>query len=217
MRALYAPETGRTLFTGMAPPTKTASAEYRERRTPAIVWRQDGQAWSRPFVAVYEPHAATGHSVDSIRLVSQPADAARFTALEVFGNARSGHARQMVLQSTDADSTRSGRSWSFSGHFGLIGWRADTLHHLYLGGGREVAWGPYRLSVPVGIGDASMEVVGSGLLINCQQETVLSVTGVQGGTFRAEGASVALKVSVGNDVTHITIPAVRGLVLYIGG
>jgi hypothetical protein len=218
MRALYAPEHARTLFTGMAPPTKTASAEYRERRTPAIVWRQDGQAWSRPFVAVYEPHAATsGHSVDSIRIVSQPADAARFTAVEVFGNARSGHARQMVLQSTDADSTRSGKSWSFSGHFGLIGMRADTLHHMYLGAGREIAWGPYRLSVPVGIGDASMEVVGNGLRINCQQETVLSVIGLPGGTFRAEGASVGLKVYVGNDVTHITIPAVRGLVLYIGG
>jgi len=218
MRALYAPEKGRTLFSGMAPPTKTASAEYRERRTPVLVWRQEGEAWSRPFVAVYEPHgAASGHSVDSIRLVSPSSSAHRFSAVEVLGNARSGHARQMVLQSTDADSSYAADDWSFRGHFGLIGWRADTLHYLYLGQGWEIGWGPYRLTVPVGVGNASMEVVGGGLRITCPQETVLSVTGFQGGSLRAEGAAVALKVSVDGDGAHITLPAVRGLVLYIGG
>ncbi|MBM3442472.1 MAG: hypothetical protein FJX89_07200 [Bacteroidetes bacterium] len=218
LRALYAPEKGRTLFSGMAPPTKTTSAEYRERRTPVLVWRQEGEAWSRPFVAVYEPHgAASGHSVDSIRLVSPSSSAHRFSAVEVLGNARSGHARQMVLQSTDADSSYAADDWSFRGHFGLIGWRADTLHYLYLGQGWEIGWGPYRLTVPVGVGNASMEVVGGGLRITCPQETVLSVTGFQGGSLRAEGAAVALKVSVDGDGAHITLPAVRGLVLYIGG
>lgn len=218
MRALYAAEAGRTLFTGMAPPTKTASPEYRERRTPAIVWRQEGEAWRRPFAAVYEPHgAASGHSVDSIRRVPHRSDPGCFLALEVFGNARSGHARQLVLQSNDADTLRRGDAWSFSGHFGVVGRRADTLHCLYLGRGREIGYGPYRLTVPGGVGDASLEMVDGGLRVTCGQETVLSLFGVPGGTFSAEGASVSLRVAVDVDATHITLPAVRGLLLRIGG
>jgi hypothetical protein len=219
MRAMYVPEAGRSLFSGMAPPTKTASAEYRDKATPALVWRQEGEAWSRPFVVAYEPYAAvSGHSVDSVRRLSHPSDPARFCALEVFGNGRTGRARQLVLQSSDADGVHEGRSWRFSGHLGVIGWRADTLHHLYLGRGREIAWGPYRLSVPAGVGDASLELVdGGGIRISCNQETLLSLTGVHGGTFRAEGASVALRVSMDGDGAHITLPAVQGLVLYIGG
>ncbi len=45
----------REYSTALAPTTKGAKAGYDKKKTPIIAIRKKGEAWSQPFIAVYEP------------------------------------------------------------------------------------------------------------------------------------------------------------------
>ena len=66
---------GRTVFAVDAPANRAARHNYDEKdwnkRIPALVVRQQGEAWNRPFVSVYEPSLQSDtvniHSVEQVR------------------------------------------------------------------------------------------------------------------------------------------------------
>ena len=71
-------EGGRQVFTVDAPANRGARHNYPEkywdRLTPTLVVRQYGQAWNRPFVAVYEPfHQKEGPKLKSVEKVGENA------------------------------------------------------------------------------------------------------------------------------------------------
>jgi hypothetical protein len=55
MRVHLFGESGREYAVAAAPETKEAPAGYEKKATPVLVVRQPGEAWDRPFAAVYEP------------------------------------------------------------------------------------------------------------------------------------------------------------------
>jgi hypothetical protein len=213
MLTLSAP--GRTYFGGEAPPTLTADAAYHDKPTPVVVLRQNGEAWKRPFVAVFEPYAQDeGHSVDAITSISSE-DPGVFTALEVQNNKRVGGSRQLIFQSVDPQIARSGKDWTFTGAFGVVSLLGDSCQYLYLGAGRSIGYGDISLRMEGASGSAHLEQRDGALLLSADQPVVLTLKNRTLSTIRAEGASAQLKVQVDVSAVEISIPAVRGLVLRI--
>jgi hypothetical protein len=215
MQLLTLTAPGRTAFSGEAPPTLTADGEYHDKPTPVIVLRQEGEAWKHPFVGVFEPFAGDGgHSVASIRSLDDR-DPGAFTALEVRNNARAGSGRQLIFQSTDAAQERRGEDWHFSGAFGVVSLSGGSWQHVYLGAGRSIGYADISLQMQGGSGSAHVERRGSAYLVNTDREVVMTLKHRSFSKIGKEGANVELKMNVDVDALHITIPAVRGLVLHL--
>ncbi|MGZ5135886.1 MAG: heparinase II/III domain-containing protein, partial [Flavitalea sp.] len=65
MQLLFAGESGREFYSGNAPRSGTADTPYRTMKTPAIICRQEGEAWNRPFIALFEPFSGkNNHTVE---------------------------------------------------------------------------------------------------------------------------------------------------------
>jgi hypothetical protein len=65
-------EEDRSVFSVMAPANRGArhyvDEKYWDRLQPTMVVRQDGEAWDRPFVAVYEPSfQSDGVKIQSVK------------------------------------------------------------------------------------------------------------------------------------------------------
>jgi hypothetical protein len=172
MQVLMPPEKGRTYYSASAPRTRTAPAAYRSMPTPVLICRQQGQAWTRPFVAVYEPYRGKDHY--RVKAVSLAASTPGFTALRVAGRDRS---TQLILEAVDSTKRYSGQGWSFRGDFAVVGRRAGHMAYLYLGKGRDISADSITVSVPDSCGSASLILSESGWRISCDQETRVSVRG----------------------------------------
>jgi hypothetical protein len=66
-----------------------------------------------------------------------------------------------------------------------------------------------------GSGSAHVERRGSAYLVNTDREVVMTLKHRSFSKIGKEGANVELKMNVDVDALHITIPAVRGLVLHL--
>jgi hypothetical protein len=134
----------REYFSVMAPPSTSWSAGILPRDVeraplPTLVIRQHGEAWARPFTAVFEPGADTAPQVQDVEQV----DDGRALALRV---RTAGHGRQTII-SGDGDDARFDRDGQrLQGRYGIVAEREGRLHYLFLGHGRELAALGYALS-----------------------------------------------------------------------
>jgi hypothetical protein len=202
-------------YSGEAPPTNTADAAYHDLPTPVVVLRQQGEAWKRPFVGVFEPYeAVAGHSVRSISSLSDQ-DPGRFTALEVRNNEKAGGPRQLIFQSIDAQSVQSAGDWQFSGSFGVVSLTGNDWQYLYLGNGHSIGYAGVSIKMADSTGSAYVEQRGGSYLVNTDRELVMTLKHRSFSKIGKEGATVDLKIAVDVDAIQITIPPVRGLVLQL--
>lgn len=177
MQVLFTGQQGRSFYTGEAPETKTADPSYRKLKTPTLIVRQEGEAWKRPFVAVFEPF--TGNNKHSIERIHQAdiSDPANFTALHV---RHVNQSAQLVFQSIQPERTYTQQQWKFKGDFGVVDLQGEQIKYLYLGSGKELHYGPYSI-VAVNIkGAAQIEVAGEHkLTISANQPTNIIVRDTQ--------------------------------------
>lgn len=214
MRALFTGEKDRTFYTGKGPKSGTADTPYRYMATPTLVCRQQGEAWKRPFIAVYEPFRG-GHNftVESIENID-PSHPGEFTALEVSNNDGS---QQIVLQSLDKGQLQKNKDWSFKGNFGVINLEKDKLKYLYLGAGRQISWQQYTIESGKTDGAANMIANGDELTISCNQQTTIHIAGslAKKIMIQAAGETKSLQVIKSKEGIAFTIPAIDNAVIKI--
>jgi hypothetical protein len=113
--------------------------EVERAPLPTLVIRQGGQAWTRPFTAVFEPGAGAAAQVVGVDQV----DDGRALALRVH---TSGYGRQTII-SGDGDDARFNRDGQrLQGRYAIVAERDDHLQYLFLGYGRELSALGYALS-----------------------------------------------------------------------
>lgn len=174
MQVLFAGESKRSFFQGMAPATKTADPSFRSIPTPTLIARQEGEANSKPFIAVYEPFSgATNYTVDRIE-VEDKSDPASFSAVKIYN--RNGE-QQLVFQSSNANKLRDRNNWTFKGHFGIVNLVNGKPTYIYLGDGKEISFGPYSIVVENANGAANITINGDSIELNCNQKTILIING----------------------------------------
>jgi len=139
---------GREFFSVLAPPSTAWSAgmlprDVEQAPLPTLVIRQDGEAWTRPFTAVFEPgNGGPAHVLG----VEQLGDG-RALALRV----RTADGARQTIFSGDADDAvfqRDGQR--LRGRYGIAAERDGVLQYLFLGHGNAIASSGYALSAAAG-------------------------------------------------------------------
>jgi hypothetical protein len=132
----------REIFSVQAPPSRAFGKgmipkDIADLPLPTIVARQSGEAWTRPFVAVYEPSASNAPpSIASIRSFS-PADAPEdYVGIAVEG--RVGD-KQWIFSQNGTSHRVSYQSMKVDGAFAVIGEIKGATEYLFLGAGKKVA------------------------------------------------------------------------------
>ncbi|MFS2217824.1 heparinase II/III family protein [Telluria sp. Tellsp104] len=139
---------GREFFSLLAPPSTAWSADMLPREVeqaplPTLVIRQAGEAWLRPFTAVFEPgDGGPAHVVG----VEQVGDG-RALALRV---RTTDGARQTIFSGDAEDAVFERDGQRLRGRYGIAAERDGRLQYLFLGQGREIASSGYALSGPAG-------------------------------------------------------------------
>ena len=176
MRAIFTGEEKRTYFKGMAPATKTNSNYFRGIPTPTLVVHQQGEARSRPFVAIYEPFMGKDkESVTSVRKITTD-DSGQFTAIRVNNK---NNTEQLIFQSSANEKLYKGDKWQFKGEFGIVHYLDGKITELYLGCGKEIHAGEYSIISSVPKGAAGLLIKKNGFTIQCNQATTVLVKGMR--------------------------------------
>ncbi|WP_205510026.1 heparinase II/III domain-containing protein [Longitalea arenae] len=143
---------GRELFTVKSPKSTAIDRgivpkEIADLPLPTIVARQYGEAWTKPFVAVYEPSSgaqpASIVSISSITPAKAPAD---FTGIVV--KSRNG-STQTVFSTASGEEVINHKDYTFRGTYGVVSEYSHEIHYLFLGNGRSLAKGGVSISTNV--------------------------------------------------------------------
>jgi len=135
---------GREFFSVLAPPSTAWSAgmlprDVEQAPLPTLVIRQAGEAWLRPFTAVFEPGDGGPAQVRGVEQVSD----GRALALRV-RTADGG--RQTIFSGAAADAVFQRDGQRLHGRYGIAAERDGQLLYLFLGQGREIASSGYALA-----------------------------------------------------------------------
>ena len=140
---------GRTVFQ-VAAPTARSLVQYPIPKTlfespmPTFIVRQQGDAWARPFVTLYEPsRQAVGPQVERVESLAKDA-AAEFVAVRVAG----GASATITLLADDAAKPREADGITFTGTFGAVTRRNGRVDELYLGKGQALGSGEVQIGAP---------------------------------------------------------------------
>ncbi len=213
-------EEDRKLFSVMTPRAlkgldDSFSKELNNATIPAIFVRQNGEAWSRPFVAIYEPYTTQeGSSIESVNYI-ECADS-EFVGVEV--NSKSGN-REYIFNHTNPQNTISLKEIDaeVQAIYGVIAESQEGLSYLFLGDGKVVSRGDYAISAVQGNATVLVEWTECGFKVKSDAEfslqlpkkgapKSLSYTDCKGATQTITGKSA-------KGVVKFTIPALNNIVL----
>lgn len=214
MQVLFAGEEGRSFYSGKGPKSGTADLPYRNLPTPTLVSRQEGEAWKRPFIAVYEPfNGKENFTVQQLENLDR-SNTGNFTAVKVFDK---NGGQQIILQSISTSQLYAKDNWSFKGSFGVISLKENQLDYLYLGSGSQISFGNYMLQTTAAAGAANLSIVGKKLKLSCNQPTTITIKNAAAKTVSLlqNGSTKKLPVKKTNTSISVTIPAVMNAELMI--
>lgn len=136
---------GRSYTTASSPPSTEGPQAYRERLTPTLVVRQQGEAWERPFAAVYEPVKGEGNSIATVAAIWRER---RCEGMLVKSNERAGGITQLILAPTNPDEeiNLSEYDLSFRGRYAIVTLNAATeIASIYIGEGQALTFAGYSV------------------------------------------------------------------------
>jgi len=208
MQAIFPGEEGREFYAANGPVSPTAPGLFKTLPTPTLICRQQGEAWTRPFITVYEPYS--GDNQFTVQRVEKsnhnaPAD---FTSLKV--TCKNGN-EQLILQSLKKDELYSDQQVHFMGNFAVVALEQNKLSYLYIGNGTELSYENYALRVLDGNGAVYLSVNGNQLTISCNQETLVTIKGRKTTkvTLTTATGSRNLVYEEDNDAISFMVPAVK--------
>jgi hypothetical protein len=128
---------GRTIFAVEAPPSNafgkgSVPDDLLGKPLPTLIVKQKGEAWSRPFVAVYHPYTSSeGSSVKAVEYFGGTGD---FVGLTVRSDGRTDY----IFNSASQKSAVSHRDMKFEGNYAVVSEKNGAVDYLFLGDGREL-------------------------------------------------------------------------------
>jgi hypothetical protein len=135
---------GRTIFDVVSPKSNAFDRGYKPeellgKSLPTLLVRQKGEAWNRPFVAVYQPYTYT--EGPSIRSVDYFGNTDNFVGIIVQSASRTDY----IFNSASGDPDILYRHMQFKGNYAVIGEINGALECFFLGNGRFLAWDKWSI------------------------------------------------------------------------
>lgn len=118
--------------------------EIESAPIPALIVRQSGEAWDRPFVAIYEPYTVSeGKTIESVEYLNTPDS--DLVAIEVESH---DGAKQYILNSTTPTENHSlsDIDVDFAGAYGVVSMQDEKISYLFLGSGQSLSFGNYGIT-----------------------------------------------------------------------
>lgn len=142
---------GRTVYSLTAPSApRYYINELRQVRVPTLLVRQSGEAWNRPFIAVFEPF---GNGLESsVRLVRRMNNVPLSGEMVGIVVERS-EGKDYILNSTDPSVMNDYEGVKFKGIYGVISQDKEGFRCMYLGTGSQIIWNSYSITSPAGKGE----------------------------------------------------------------
>lgn len=134
---------GRELFSVLSPRSTAIGDEILEKDlaalpVPTMVVRQNGEAWTKPFVAIYEP-ALNGNS-----LIQSVDYFGKGESVGIDVNAKDGQ-EDFIFSNTRPDSTCNYKGTQLSGTYGISSQKNGIVKSLFLADGNFIASQGFRL------------------------------------------------------------------------
>ena len=136
---------GRTIFNVTSPKSNALGRgsipeELFEKRLPTLIVRQKGEAWNRPFVAVYHPYTDTDEpTVKSVEYFGNTGD---FVGIAVQSSSR----KDYIFNSASGEPDINHHNMQFKGHYAVVGEKNGTLEILFLGNGQLITMGKWSIA-----------------------------------------------------------------------
>jgi hypothetical protein len=116
---------------------------YRGLDVPTVVVQQTGEAWNRPFVAIFEPYSDTqGKTITSIASFTPVGADADFVGLTVSCLKN----RKETIFSAVRNKSVTIKDMTFYGLYGVVSESGSQLNYIYLGAGKSIAKGAWSIS-----------------------------------------------------------------------
>jgi hypothetical protein len=141
---------GREIFSVKSPKSTAIDRglvpkEIAELPLPTIVARQYGEAWTKPFVVLFEPSAqaqpASVLSIASFSPVKAPADFAGMVVQNKNGTT------QTIFSTALGNNDINYKAFGFRGTYAVISEDNQEIQYLFLGNGRKLSAGGFELSI----------------------------------------------------------------------
>ncbi|WP_140487937.1 heparinase II/III family protein [Flavobacterium sp. GSA192] len=152
---------------------------------PTLVVRQNGEAWNRPFVAVYEPALNNATNIQSVDYFGKN----EFVGIHVTN--KSGK-EDFIFSNTNADTKLTEQQFSVTGTYAVISKKAADFT-LFLGNGKNISNGNYTV-------DLGNEIASS--VLKSENGTI---------SFSADTPST-LTVSVEERIKNVTLTDAAGVI-----
>jgi hypothetical protein len=137
---------------------------------PTIVARQSGEAWKRPFVAVFEPSTGSQpKSVVTIRSFDPIGATNDFVGLVVESK---GGTKEYIFSATVSKEVKQ-EDKSFIGTYGVISERDGSLSYLFLGNGKKIEKGAFGIAAISDSASAALTKEKDGWYVTTSQPVTL--------------------------------------------
>lgn len=126
----------------LAPATREAKNGYISKKTQVIVVRQNGEAWNRPFISVFEPSA---NKISSIKSVENLYDGKKIVGAKVVSQVEGKLITDYIICQNDDNASYINNSLKlkFQGRFAVVRKTVSgngSKVELYIGKGKELSF-----------------------------------------------------------------------------
>lgn len=172
MNLWFQGQADREVFSVLSPKSTALSHdllpdEINKNPIPTLIVRQNGEAWNRPFVAIYEPALNNTTNIQSVDYFGKD----DFTGIHVTN--KSGK-EDFIFSNTSADEKMSFKKLSTTGSYGIISEKAGDFT-LFLGNGKNISNGKYTIDLGNKIGTAVLKSENGTLSFNADTVSNLIV------------------------------------------
>ncbi len=168
----------RKLFSAMSPHSIKALRSVVPNsmvhmQVPTMIVRQEGEAWTKPFVAIYEPYSSNkGSSIKSVKYLDSSDK--EFVGMEV--SSKNSH-KEYILSSTnpEAQTQLKDLEITFSGTYGVVSEKGSQLNYIFMGSSRSISYAGYAISSKQGEATVLLEFEDKGFKISSDKAITLSL------------------------------------------
>jgi hypothetical protein len=130
-------ESGRNIFIAKSPKsyalnTGVVPNEIAEADVPTLIVRQNGEAWTHPFAAIFEPSYADGQTVTSMAAFNSIANNTEFVGLKV---TNANKTTQVIFSDVTGVHLNQYMDLSFKGTYAVASDKKGEMQYLFLGNG----------------------------------------------------------------------------------
>lgn len=165
----------RELFKVKSPPSeafrKVLPEEIEKAPLLTTVVRQYGEAWDKPFVAVYEPSTTSEPAtITSIKPFTANSDNSSFVGLQI----ESKTSRTDFVFASDVYNSFSHNNINFTGTFAVLTQEANEIT-LFIGAGKKMSFNAYTIEVLGKKSGSATLLTGEHFKLSCKDAILLTV------------------------------------------